>query len=177
MTDQDNSPISPADGYSRMPNDLGTKGKNADLTQMLFAMVTTGDHRRVSMRELITEPTLLLLVDRERAMGHRSVAGIFWVEERLASDLRLAVVWPIPAHAALTGFPARESTIELLDHAGELGRLLAPSGQQVGWMVNPEGGTLVRITAGNQAFAASRDWRAPNRQEADRVIDLGDLII
>lgn len=146
-----------------------------ELARLLAVPLTTLDGERRTAFDIIAKRSVLILIDAYRAKPERSAAEVGWVQERLTSDIDLVLIWPRRALPQAQTFPARGSTRMYLDSAGELRRLVSPSGKRVALLVEPESGAVERLSGTNPIFAVCRDDDGSDDRGGDRTIDLGDV--
>lgn len=115
--------------------------------------------------------TVLMLIDAYRTRADRSAAEIAWVHERIASDVDLVVVWPAGARDQALAIRNVNHTSMYLDTTGDFRRLVSPTGKRTAILVDPELGTIERLTRESALFAVGH----VDERGGDHTLDLGDV--
>ncbi len=146
-----------------------------DLTRLLAVSFTTLDGEHRSGLDVIAQKTVLILIDAYRAKPERSAAEIGWVRERIDPAVDLVLIWPSRISRQARMFPGLHGVRMYLDSRGEFRRLVSPTGKRIALLIDPDTGSIERLSGASPIFAIGRGNQGAENRGVDRMIDLGDV--
>jgi len=154
---------------------LSGSGATMELARLLAVPLMTIDGLPRVGRDVVTQRTVLILIDAYRAIPERSAAEVGWVQERLESGIDLVLIWPGRALEHAMAMPVSSETRMYLDVQGAFRRLVSPTGRRVAVLADPESGELELVTGDSPVFSVRRSPSSSDDRGSDGAIDLGDV--
>ena len=139
-----------------------------------FHLTTLGGELRRG-RDVVTQRTVLILIDAIGAAPERSAAEVAWVRERLDPDIDLVLIWPADALIPTPAMPVAANARIYRDVQGDVCRLVSPTGKRIAVLADPNSGQVRRVRSDSPIFAVRRAPSGANERGADSTIDLGDV--
>lgn len=146
-----------------------------DLQRLYGVAFSTLDGEVVTGHSVVRRRMLLMLIDAHRTRPDRSAAEIAWVQERLAPEVEMRLVWPSGARDQALAISFVDRRQMLLDARGDYRRLVSPTGKRVSVLVDPVLGRIEQVTADSPLFAIRHGMDGVDERGSDRTMDLGDV--
>lgn len=150
-------------------------GSSLDIERLLQLDLATLDGEPRRGRDVVTQRTVLILIDAVRAGPARSAAEVAWVRERLDPDIDLVLILPAGALGPAPAMPLAANTRIYLDVQGNFRRLVSPTGRRIAVLAGPDSGRVTRVRSDSPIFAVRRAPSSAHERGADSTIDLGDV--
>ncbi len=147
-----------------------------DLTKLYATALTTLGGERQRWQDILERSTVVILIDANRMELERSEAEIGWVRERIDPVVDLVLIWPGQTLSRPQALPDLRGVRLYLDVWGEFQRVVSPTGKRVALLVDPETGSIDRLSEASPVFAIERSTYSQGHRGTDRMIDLGDVL-